>query len=127
MKHKKAIEVVVMGSALVVSVGSTVLPMVANAADACSYSTTGTGATISGGATNFVKVDFAAKCSPNTMVKYADGGSAFALQGGSKKGNIVYGATSEGGGGVVWCGSPSTYSDAGAKVVDPTGYSTACM
>lgn len=128
MKHKKAIEVVVMGSALAVSVGSAVLPMTAHAVAACNFSTDGQGATISGGASSFVKVEFRAKCSPNTLVRTNDIGNAFILKGGSRKGNVVYGATSEGGGGVVWCNSPTTYSDASAQVTaDPTDASNPCQ
>lgn len=130
MKHKKAIEVVVMGSALAVTVGSAVLPMAAHAAvvTACSYSSTGQGATITGGPSEFVKVEFRAKCSPNTLVEANDVGNAFMIKGGSKKGNVVYGATSEGGGGVQWCNSPSTYADAAAQVgAAPTNSLNPCQ
>lgn len=114
MTQKKSIEAVALGSALIVTIGSTVLPMDADAATgtACSLSTTGIGSTISGDASSFLKVSFTARCSPNTVVTYNDSGTASAVKGGSKKGNIFYGSTSEGGGGAVWCNSPSTYTDA---------------
>lgn len=107
MKHNKTIEAIALGSALVVSIGSAMLPMdaVAGTGTACNNSTDGKGSTISGQSDSFAKTSFLPRCSPNTVVKFNDNGSAFAAAGGSLKGNIIYGSTSEGGGGAVWCGS----------------------
>lgn len=122
MKHKNTIEAVALGSALVVTIGSTALPFDAVAANgtACSLSTTGIGSTISGGSDSFLKVAFTARCSPNTVVNYNDNGTAVGVRGASSKGNILYGATSEGGGGAVWCSSPSTNTAYYSSVGNPS-------
>ena len=125
MKHAKTIEAIALGSALVVSVSSTFLPLDAAAATACDNSKDGKGSTITGTATSFVKTNFIHRCSPNTNVKYLDAGTAFAAQGGSLKGNTIYGSTTEGGGGAVWCGSSTLSSPLQATdVKDPTGSAT---
>lgn len=124
MDRKKTVEVVLLGGALVVAVGGAVLPMQANAAAVCSLSTTGIGSTITGNTASFVKVDFAAKCSPNTVVNAVQSNQAFAAMGGSLKGNMTYGSSSEGGGGAKNCNS-TTYSDAASgHVSDPSASAT---
>lgn len=123
MNSKKTIEALMLGGALVVSVGGMLTPMVAEAATICNLSTTGIGSVVTGDTSSFVKIDFAAKCSPNTVVKFSQSNQAFAAQGGSKKGNTVYGSSSEGGGGARFCGSP-THSDASAAVADPSAAAT---
>jgi len=127
MKHAKTIEAIALGSALVVSISSTFLPLdaVAGTTEACNNSTNGKGSSIVGASDSFVKTAFIPRCSPNTVVKTNDAGTAFAAQGGSLKGNTIYGSTTEGGGGAVWCGS-STLS-APLKDTDvkaPTGSAT---
>ena len=99
MNSKKTVEALMLGGALVVSLGGLMSPMVANAATICNLSTDGNGSVVTGDTSSFVKVDFKAKCSPNTVVKFSQSSQAFAAQGGSKKGNTVYGSSSEGGGG----------------------------
>ncbi|TXI76017.1 MAG: hypothetical protein E6Q43_02625 [Dokdonella sp.] len=125
MKHAKTIEAIALGSALVVSISSTFLPLDVAAATACDNSTDGKGSTISGASDRFVKTNFIPRCSPNTVVKYLDAATAFAAQGGSLKGNTVYGSTTEGGGGAVWCGSSTLSTPLKASdVKDPTGSAT---
>ena len=113
MKHKKTFEAIALGGVLVVSLGGAVLSIDAQAATGttCSLSTNGSGTSITANSASFVKVQFTPKCSPNTVVTYNDAGDSFSAKGGSKKGSIYYGATSEGGGGATQCGS-STYTDA---------------
>lgn len=125
MDSKKKIEAVLLGGALVVTLGGAVLPMDANAQTACSLSTTGAGTTISGDVASFIKVGFNPKCSPNTIVMFAQDAQAFAAQGGSKKGNFVYGATSEGGGGAKQC-STTPVTDAAAAVTAPAAATAGC-
>lgn len=126
MKHRKTIEAIALGGALVVTVGSAFLPMDAVAATgtACNNSTTGSGSAISGDSASFAKTNFTPKCSPNTVVKYNDAGNAFAVQGASLKGNVVYGSSSEGGGGAVWCGSSTLTSISPSSVSSPSGSAT---
>lgn len=125
MDSKKKIEAVMLGGALIVTLGGAVLPIDASAATACSLSTTGAGTTVTGDVASFVKVGFSPKCSPNTVVMFAQDAQAFAAQGGSKKGNFVYGATSEGGGGAKQCAT-TTVADPSAAVITPTTASAGC-
>lgn len=118
MDSKKSLEAVLLGGALIVTLGSAVVPLQANAATICNLDTDGTGSAVTGNESSFVKVDFTAKCSPNTVVKYSQSNSAFAAQGGSKKGNTLYGSSSEGGGGARACNT-SSYTDAAGAVADP--------
>ena len=97
MNSKKTVEALMLGGALVVSLGGLMSPMVANAATICNLSTDGNGSVGTGDTSSFVKVDFKAKCSPNT--------------------------SSEGGGGARNCGGP-TNSDASAVVADPAAAAT---
>ena len=129
MTQKKTIEAVALGSALVVTIGSTVLPVDALAASgtACSQSVTGVGSTISGGSDSFLKVAFTARCSPNTVVNYNDINTAALVRGASAKGNILYGSTSEGGGGAQWCSSPSTNTAYYTTVGTPATASDPCQ
>jgi hypothetical protein len=125
MDSKKKVEAVLLGGALIVTLGGAVLPMDASAATACSLSTTGSGTTITGDVASFVKVGFSPKCSPNTVVRYLQDAQAFAAQAGSKKGNFRYGATSEGGGGAKQCAT-TTEADPSASVADPAAATVGC-
>lgn len=90
---KKTLEAVLVGGVLVVSLNS------AYAASACD---TGTMSTIATSAGSFVKTQFTPKCSANTVVDVLDSGATFTVQGASRKGNQVYGGSTEGGG-VTMC------------------------
>lgn len=99
MDSKKTFEAIMLGSALVVSLGGLlVVPMAANAAVACADSTTGAGSTVAGDVASFIKIGFNPRCSPNTFVDYVQSTQAVAVRGASKKGTIIFGATSEGAG-----------------------------
>ena len=99
MECKKTFEAVMLGSALVVSLGGLlVVPMTANAVVACNDSTTGAGSTVAGAVASFIKIGFSPRCSPNTYVDYVQDSQAVAVRGANKKGTIVFGATSEGAG-----------------------------
>jgi hypothetical protein len=120
MEAKKVIEGVVLGSALVVSLGGLmVVPMDAHAVVACNLSTTGAGSTVAGNNASFIKVGFNPKCSPNTFVDYVQDSQAVAVKGASQKGSIVFGATSEGGGGAKSCAT-------GSAAVPPTVATSQC-
>ncbi|MER2540188.1 MAG: hypothetical protein ABTQ26_13190 [Azonexus sp.] len=123
MNSKKKVEAVLLGGALIVTLGGALLPTDASAADICSLSTSGIGETITGSVESFVKVTFTAKCSPNTVVKFSQTTQAFAAQGGSKKGNFRYGSSSEGGGGAKQCAT-TTEADPSASVKDPAASAT---
>jgi len=57
-----------------------------------------------GGATNFAKRDFSAKCSNNVLSKYAEDNTSFGVVAGSKKGKNFFGGGT-GGGGIKLMGS----------------------
>lgn len=128
MKHAKTIEAIALGSALVVSISSAFVPSAVFGATAtvCNNSTTGIGDSYAVDATSFAKTAFNPRCSPNTIVRVNDGGASFAAKGGSLKGNTIYGSTSEGGGGAVWCGSSTLPSITGASVVVPANSTDGC-
>lgn len=124
MNSKKKVEAVLLGGALIVTLGGALLSSGAYAAgEVCSLSTTGIGETVTGDVTSFVKVSFAAKCSPNTVVRFVQTSQAFAAQGGSKKGNFRYGSSSEGGGGAKQCAT-TTEADPTANVIVPNASAT---
>jgi hypothetical protein len=129
MKCKKTFEVIALGGALVVSLGGDVLPANVHAATgtACSLTTNGAGVSIAADVqSSFVKVAFTPKCSPNTVVTFNDAGTSFSAKGGSKKGNIFYGATSEGGGGATQCGSTTVADPSVSAATAPANGTNGC-
>ncbi len=109
MNHKKAYEVAMLGGALVMSLTA----FEANAAVGCSA---GSGTSVPGTTTTFVKTTFTPKCSAATIVRYVDGNTDFAVQGGSTKGKVTYGAGTSGGQ-VTAC---ATAASGSPTVADPT-------
>ena len=96
MNGKKTVEAIVLGSALVVSMGSLMSPVQAATGNACSL---GVAAASVPGATagSFVKNSFVPKCSSNVNVTFNDDGTNFAVHAGSKKGSFMYGGSTDGG------------------------------
>ena len=86
---KKALEAVLVGGVLVVSLN--------NAAHAVTACTTGVATAVQGSNTAFVKTTFTPKCSANVAVDVIDTGAQFGVKGASAKGNQIYGGSSEGG------------------------------
>ena len=126
MNSKKSVEAILLGGALVVTIGGTMMPLDASAQVICSLSTNGIGSTVTGNTASFVKSSFSAKCSPNTVVSFTQSETAAAAKGGSQKGSYVFGATSEGGGGAVACGGTTVSAPHTAAGTAPANATDGC-
>ena len=82
--------------------------------------TTGTGASITGSATTFVKDNFTPKCSSGVSLGYNDQNTVMSVKAGSSKGMHTFGGNTDGGG-IFQCESTSIVGVTAAPTATASG------